>query len=538
MQCITAQGVCWITPTGQTIIDNVSISLGGERTGLVGKNGSGKTTLVRLLLCDLNPTSGSIQHFCKIAYLPQSFELNPDASVAQVLGIDKQLAAIAEIESGEFSEKLFDIVQNDWDIGNKARVELSGFGLSEIGFDRAMRDLSGGEATKVLLTSLLLSEPEFIVLDEPTNNLDMDSRNALYEFIRGWTRGALIATHDRTLLSSVDQIAELFEGRLTLFGGSFASYRQQRDLEKAATERSLTAAKQSLLKVTDKAQKSLARQQRRSARGRKEGLGSGEPKIVLGALKRQGEKTASRLAAIFERKIEQAQQNLEEARRRIRPENRVRIDLSGTAVPRGKVAVRLKDVSFGYGSEPDGDLVTNMSFAIMGRERVAVTGPNGCGKTTLLRLIAGELIPKSGTLVRGIDHIAYLPQNTLLLHNTATLLSNFQRLSGRYNENMARELLSGFLFYGLDAFKPTSGLSGGERLRVALAGVLCREYPPSMLILDEPTNHLDLDSIEQIESALHGYQGTLIIVSHDQAFISEAGIEREIILKGHAARPA
>ncbi|PYS26864.1 MAG: hypothetical protein DMG11_18335 [Acidobacteria bacterium] len=222
MQCITAQGVCWITPTGQTIIDNVSISLGGERTGLVGKNGSGKTTLVRLLLCDLNPTSGSIQHFCKIAYLPQSFELNPDASVAQVLGIDKQLAAIAEIESGEFSEKLFDIVQNDWDIGSKARVELSGFGLSEIGFDRAMRDLSGGEATKVLLTSLLLSEPEFIVLDEPTNNLDMDSRNALYEFIRGWTRGALIASHDRTLLSSVDQIAELLEGRLTLFCGSFA----------------------------------------------------------------------------------------------------------------------------------------------------------------------------------------------------------------------------------------------------------------------------------------------------------------------------
>ena len=136
----------------------------------------------------------------------------------------------------------------------------------------------------------------------------------------------------------------------------------------------------------------------------------------------------------------------------------------------------------------------------------------------------------SETLFRGIDHIACLPQNTLLLDNTVTLLNNFQRLSGRYNEDVARELLSSFLFYGLDVFKPTSALSGGERLRAALAGVLCREFPPGMLLLDEPTNHLDLDTIEQVESALHEYQGTLIVISHDQTFVNDIGIERYITL--------
>jgi ATPase subunit of ABC transporter with duplicated ATPase domains len=506
MPSITAQGLCWTTATGQNIIDNISISLGKEKTGLVGPNGSGKTTLVRLLIGELQPASGTVQRFGRIGYLPQSFELNPNATVSDVLRIAEPESSIA------------------------ARIQLSRLGLHDLQFDRPLREISGGQTTKVLLAGLMLSEPQFIILDEPTNNLDLDSRYALYEFIQKWPRGALVVSHDRALLEHVDQIAELFSGSLKIFGGNYASYAAQQKLEDEAAERHVTNAKQSLRKVLTTARQSLERQNRRTSRAKKVGARSGQAKIILKTLKSKGEQTTSRLIAVFERKIEHAEHNLEEARQRIRPQNRVRLDLSGVSLPRGKVISRLEDVYFTYGRTKNDPVLAGFSLNIMGRERIAFTGPNGCGKTTLLRLIAGELEPQYGSIVRGVSRIAYLPQNTLLLDNSGTLLSNFQRLSEQYDDNTAREMLSGFLFYGLDSFKPVEALSGGERLRVALAGVLCRRDPPDLLILDEPTNHLDLDTIEQIESALQQYPGTLILVSHDQTFITEVGIEREITL--------
>jgi len=145
MQCVSAQGVSWSTATGQIIIDKVSISLGREKTGLVGQNGSGKTTLIRLLVGELEPSSGGVERFCKLAYVRQSFELNPDDSVAEVLGISEQLSAMALIDSGATDPRLYDAIQNDWNIANEARVELSRFGLSGVPFDRRMRDLSGAK---------------------------------------------------------------------------------------------------------------------------------------------------------------------------------------------------------------------------------------------------------------------------------------------------------------------------------------------------------------------------------------------------------
>jgi len=530
MRCIIAQGVSWSTPTAHTVINNVSISLGNEKTGLAGLNGSGKTTFVRLLLGELPPTAGTVERFCRLGYLPQSFELNPDASVADLLGIAGGVSTIAQLESGVLDDSVLAAVGDAWRIAERARIELSKFGLGDIQFERRIRELSGGETTKVLLAGLMLSEPQFIILDEPTNNLDLDSRHALYEFIHKWPRGALLVSHDRTLLNSVDQIAELFSGSLKIFGGNYTSYAAQRQMEDNAAARGMTNAKKALRKTIATARETLDRQNRRASRGKRTAARSGQAKIILNALRGNSEKTTSRLVAVFERKIEQAEQNLEEARRRIRSQNRVRLDLSETGVPRGKLVVRLEDLSFSYGVAADAPVIAGLWLTIMGRERVAVIGPNGCGKTTLLKLIVGEIDPQHGSIIRGVPHIAYLPQNTLLLDDEGTLLSNFQRLSEQYDDNAARELLSGFLFYGIDPFKPVRALSGGERLRVALAGVLCRRHSPDLLILDEPTNHLDLDTVEQIESALHRYCGALIVVSHDEYFLHEVGIERELTL--------
>ena len=316
MRCIIAQGVSWSTPTAHTVINNVSISLGNEKTGLAGLNGSGKTTFVRLLLGELPPTAGTVERFCRLGYLPQSFELNPDASVADLLGIAGGVSTIAQLESGVLDDSVLAAVGDAWHIAERARVELSKFGLGDIQFERSIRELSGGETTKVLLAGLMLSEPQFIILDEPTNNLDLDSRHALYEFIHKWPRGALLVSHDRTLLNSVDQIADLFSGSLKIFGGNYTSYAAQRQMEDNAAARDVTNAKQTLRKTIATARETLDRQKRRASRGKRNAARSGQAKIILNALSENSEKTTSRLVAVFERKIEQAEQNLEEARRR------------------------------------------------------------------------------------------------------------------------------------------------------------------------------------------------------------------------------
>jgi ATPase subunit of ABC transporter with duplicated ATPase domains len=184
-------------------------------------------------------------------------------------------------------------------------------------------------------------------------------------------------------------------------------------------------------------------------------------------------------------------------------------------------------VSFAYPGEPP--LLSDVSLRLVGPERVAVTGPNGAGKTTLIRLAAGELAPASGRIVRG-GPAAFLDQQTALLRPEENLVEAFRRLNPQANENAARAALARFLFRNVAAEKAVGSLSGGERLRAALACVLIADRPPQMLILDEPTNHLDLESIEAVEAALAGYDGALLVVSHDPDFLAAIGVEREIAL--------
>lgn len=525
---IVASDISFEIRSGVLIFKNLSISLASEKTGLVGKNGSGKTTLLRLLVGELESTSGKIQKSGDFAYLPQDYQLNLQQTISETLGVKEKLEAFNKIKDGNKDQELVEIVGNDWDIENRISKVFSQLKIQNLNLGRLLSSLSGGERTKIIIAKLLLSKPDFIILDEPTNNLDQNSREVIYGLIRDWQHGLLVVSHDRNLLNLLDQILELSNGKLKVYGGNYDSYKEQKEFEEQAAKRQLITAEQELKKTKKQAQKTKEKQQKRSSRGKKARDKIGMPKIILGQMKETSEKTSSRLSTLHEKRIEGANSNLETAKSKISPENQINVDLAGTKVPTGKLIVEMKDVDFLY--EDDKPLFKNFSISLHGPIRLALNGPNGSGKTSLVRLILKEIEPQNGNMTLGIDKFAYLDQGVGILQKDKTLVENLKNISGLDDDNLARKWLARFLFRGEDSFKKVDMLSGGERMRAALACILAGEKPPQLLILDEPTNNLDLNSIEQIESALLNFQGALIVISHDKSFLKNIGIREEITL--------
>ncbi len=524
---IIANDISFEIKSGVSIFSNLSVSLNGEKTGLVGKNGSGKTTLLRLLFGELEPTSGKIQRTGHIVYLSQDYQLNLQQIISETLGVKEKLEALNKVESGNKNSDLLKVIGKDWDIQSRMSEIFKRLKIEELSPNRVLSSLSGGERTKVVIAKLLISKPEFIILDEPTNNLDQESREIIYELIKNWQHGLLVVSHDRNLLNLLDQILELSNGKLKIYGGNYDKYKEQKELEEQVAKRQLVGAEQKLKKTKKQAQKTKEKQHKRSSQGKKLRDKIGMHRIILGKMKETSETTSSRLQKLHEKRIEGAVSNLKEAKAKISPENQINIDLSGTKVPTGKLIVETKDLNFSY--EGTKLLFQNFTISLHGPIRLVLNGPNGSGKTTLIKLFLKELKPLNGEVSLGVDKFAYLDQSVAVLQKDKTLIDNLKRISN-LDDNIARKWLARFLFRNEDVFKKVDILSGGERMRAALACILAGDKPPQLLILDEPTNNLDLDSIEQIESALLNFQGALIVISHDKNFLRNIGTKEEITM--------
>ena len=499
---ITANNISFEVSGGISIFKNISISFDGEKSGLVGKNGTGKTTLLRLLVGEIQPSNGKIYKIGRVAYLPQDY--SPD---------------LAQSVSG-----VFDVTNPKYQIAAK----LEQLNLKNLDLSRTLGSLSGGERTRAVFAKLLLSDPDFLILDEPTNNLDHGSREIIYKFIKEWQRGLLIVSHDRNLLNLVDRILELSDHGLKIYGGDYDSYKEQKALEDSAIKRHLTYAEQKFKKIKAQARETGVKQEKRSRRGKKIRNKTGMSRGVLGIMKETSETTSSRLRKIQERRMESAFSELEKAKEKISPENAIKVDLSDTEVHAGKLVVELKNIKFSY--ERSGKLLfDNFNLVIYGPARLAISGSNGSGKTTLVKLILKEIEPLAGEVSLGLKRFAYLDQNVSMLDRDKTLLENLKNISG-LDDNFARKWLARVLFRGQDAFKKIETLSGGEKMRAALACIFAGDMPPNLLVLDEPTNNLDLNSIEQIESALLNFHGALIAISHDKSFLDSIKIEEELAL--------
>lgn len=522
---VTLDGLSYATPDGKSLFDNLTLVFGAERTGLVGRNGVGKSTLLRIILGDLQPTAGALSVRGRLGVLRQALIPPVGATVAALMGVDGALARLRRVEAGSGSED--DFAEADWGLEARLEQALAEVDLGGMDLERPATSLSGGQVTRASLAGLLAAEPDVLLLDEPTNNLDAVARDLVAEVLGRWKGGAIVVSHDRALLRRMDRTVELTTLGAQVYGGGYDLYAQRKAEAEAAAARELADAERQVARVNREVQLAAERKQRKDAAGKRARAKNDAPKILLDAKQQRAEASGARAVRLADRLRSDAADALADADAKVERVRRLVFDLPSSGLAAGKTVLAIDDLGFGYpGRSP---LLTGVSLKVVGPERVAVSGPNGSGKTTLIRLAAGELAPTAGRVARGVK-AAFLDQQTALLGDDPTLVAAFRRLNPRAGENAARAALARFLFRSTAAEKPVAALSGGERLRAALAAVLLGDDPPQLLILDEPTNHLDLDSIGAVEAALSGYDGALLVVSHDRDFLAAIGIEREISL--------
>ncbi|MBJ7004591.1 ABC-F family ATP-binding cassette domain-containing protein [Streptomyces griseofuscus] len=510
-------------PDGTTVFDGLDVSFGPGRTGLVGVNGSGKSTLLKLIAGELAPADGTVKVMGEIGYLPQNVTLDTALRVDRALGIAEQRAALHAIEAGDVSERHFETVGDDWDVEERALVTLGELGLSHIGLDRTVGEVSGGESVLLRLAALLLRRPDVLLLDEPTNNLDLYARRRLHQAVAAWPGVLVVVSHDRELLDLVDQIAELRAGDVAWYGGNFSAYEEALSVEQEAAERMVRAAEADVRKQKRELSDAQIKLARRKRYGQKMYESKREPKIVMGARKRAAQESAGKHRIMHEERLAEAKERLDDAVDAVRDEDEIRVDLPYTAVPPGRQVLTLENLAMAYGARIEGIL------DLRGPERIALVGRNGAGKTTLLRTVAGELAPVEGSAIAHVP-LRFLPQRLDVLDDELTVAQNVARFAPGATNNRVRARLARFLFRGARADQRAATLSGGERFRAALAALMLAEPAPQLLLLDEPTNNLDLASVRQLTSALDSYEGALLVASHDLPFLESIGITRWLLM--------
>ncbi|GGI20213.1 ABC-F family ATP-binding cassette domain-containing protein [Bradyrhizobium guangdongense] len=516
------------TPDGRSLLSNLDLTFGTERAGLVGRNGVGKTTLLAAITGEQVPQSGRVVVNGTVGLLRQDAQLRAGLRVVDLFGAGAALDLLHQAERGDASAE--ELSEVDWTLEARLAKALGRVGF-DIATDTELDRLSGGQVTRVRLAALLFGEPDFLLLDEPTNNLDRDGRKAVIELLAAWRGGAIVVSHDRALLETMDAIVELTSLGATRYGGNWSSYRAQKAIELAAVRHDLAHAEKHLSEIDDKAQEVAERKARKDSGGKKKRAKGDIPRILAGTRRDRSEDSGGKTAQITERRRVEALDAVDAARRRIEILQPLSVKLPSTQLPAGREVVWLDRVNGGY--HPERPVLRDLSLAIVGPERVAIVGPNGSGKTTLLKLIAGELRPVSG-VVRVRPDFALFDQKVSLLDPAVSILDNFRRLNPRAGVNECHAALARFMFRADAALQVVGGLSGGQLFRAGLACVLGGSIPPSLLILDEPTNHLDLESIEAVEAGLRAYDGALLVVSHDETFLEAIGITRRLDLGGQA----
>lgn len=504
------------------LFESLSFAIERERVALVGPNGTGKTTLIKLLVGELNPLSGHVRRPEKWLYLSQVTDAS--MTIADALGIDRKLSAITRVEEGSTDQRDYDAIGDDWDLEDRANRVLESLDLSGRPWSEPLSSLSGGQVMQLRLARARLEEPDLLILDEPTNDLDRAGLDRLYALVEGWSSGLLIVSHDRSLLTRVDRILELGPLGLNSYGGGYDLYHVLKIQEREVAERRLLDAEKAVKHATRQAQARKERTERRAALGKRNKTGS-LPPVMIGNLKRRAQTKAGKSTASADRRINEAKSQVDAARGGIEIRNPLAFEIVSSGLSARKQVLSVEDlrVSFGAQTTP---VLDRFNLKIIGPERLAITGANGSGKSTLLRAIGGEIAADGGTITVGVERLAFLRQNTSILSPERTLVEHFVDRNPNVSIHQARAALARFGFRNRAADQIFGELSGGEGLRASLAITMMAQKPPQLLILDEPTNHMDLQSIETLERALSAYDGALIVVSHDRRFLDAINLDR------------
>lgn len=514
----------WSAVDGTRLFSDLNLSFGAERTGLVGRNGIGKSTLLQLIAGARRPLSGTIHVTGSIAVMRQQAIRNPDDTIVDLLGVRRAYDLLTRAEAGRATME--ELAEADWELPARIDRVLQTFGL-QVAPETRLDRLSGGQRSRAALSALAMSGADMLLLDEPTNNLDQAGRRAVLELVQGWRGGAIVVSHDRELLECMDAIVELTSLGAKRYGGNYTEYQRQQAIELEAAKRELGAAETALGQIERRAQQAVERKARKDSAGRRQRAKGGQAKVLLDAAKARAEASGGAGERLRDDRRARAQQALSTARQKVEIHEPLRMALAPTGLSGDKTVLRLERIS--GGPDPTNPVIRDLSLTLTGPERVVIEGPNGSGKTTLLKLATGQMPLQAGKRELAGGY-AMLDQHVGLLCLGQSLFDNFLRLNPRADPNMAYAALARFGFRAQEALRDVSGLSGGERLRCGLACVLGATPPPALLILDEPTNHLDLDGITALEIALRAYDGAILAVSHDMAFVRALSPDRIIRL--------
>lgn len=491
---VSARGVAYEFSNGRKLFSNLNFSLEATLSALVGPNGVGKTCLARILAGDLEPTEGIVRRNSPLTLFPQRQE--PES------------VTVAEFLSAQY----------EWSL-------LREMLLQGVDLEAMCTTLSGGQWMRVRLARAI--DNQFLIMDEPTNDLDRDGREALVQFLRRREGGALLISHDRECLQICEEILELSNRGIAKFGGGWSAYTEAKERERRRLGAALDLAKREREAVLADRAEQRARQEKRNRRGAESASRGGTPKVLLGARKRRAQTTTGKLDAALLDRSEKAVRTAHAALSEMKIDPVMYAGVIGRELPAQKLVaeangfnVRFRDWIYRH----------DLDFAWRGNVRVALRGANGSGKSTLLRAVYGEPFEVRGQLRRGDLAALYLDQRCSLLDESKSVFDNVRALSTA-SDSEIRTGLANFLFARESVFQRVSDLSGGERLRAALARAFLGTQQPELLLLDEPTNNLDLTNVDFLARIVSEFRGALIVVSHDEWFLENCGILQKLVVQ-------
>jgi len=487
-------------PSGMVLKNVSGVVKDTDRIALLGSNGTGKTTLLETLAGRISADSGNIDTPNSVTrrYLPQEIEIPDGGSLFEyAMSCMKELIELrAGIEDahkrlsssdgdtrllselGKMQEKFE--AAGGYEMESKTGNVLTGVGFKPGEFDMEMSILSGGQRNRAALAGILVSEPDLLFLDEPTNHLDISGLEFLEEYLKSYEGGVIFVSHDRAFIrNTATSVWELSGGKLNVFQGGYDFYLKERERQLIAGLKEFEAQQEFIRKTTDFISRNIAGQKTRQAQSRRKMLAK------LDRLEKpSSEKTISRLDF-------------------------------GKAGRSHRSVVKCTGVNFSYTGKP---FLKDVQFEIERGEKIGFFGPNGSGKTTIIKLVIGRINPDEGEVeLGGKTSIGYYDQLAENLDPDSSPLDTIRRAKPEWIDSQIRGFLGRFLFSGEDVTRPVKSFSGGERSRLAIAGVIVNE--PNFLVLDEPTNHLDIESREALEKALAEYEGAVFCVSHDRYFL-------------------
>lgn len=533
MPLLSTQQLTYELDDGRTLFKNLTINLTQRRTAIVGKNGAGKSVLAALLHGDISPTKGYVQRASSIGYFSQisdRFLPSQSETIAELLGVSEVLTALDRVALGHCEPALFDVIGDNWNTHHDVVGKLRAINLPE---DPTMpvSKLSGGEYSKLKLLTLFESTHALLILDEPSNHLDLSGKQWLADKIHRYEGAIVLISHDRMLLNNMEEIWEAADQTLHIFGGNYDDYIRQKTAQQDALKRKLGVLMQQTKHLEKQAQHNYEKAQQRASAGNKQRKEGSQAKVLLDKKRDSATKAASarsknertRTALIKEQTHQLTKQHSSQSL--TNKPLRFYLDTHSTNISQviNKTAFSCDNVVLKFGSQKP------LSLRINANQKLHITGANGSGKSTLLKTLCGSLPPQNGKLTLNIV-TAYLDQHFCLLNTKKTVLDYLVEQCPILSLSNARTLLASAGLRNDMANQSVATLSGGQKMVLAMLVVSNQRQRP-FLLLDEPDNHLDIEAKTVLAHAIKEYKGGILLVSHDTLFITDCGITDTIHIK-------